>query len=183
METFDRKLAGSLLFVGAAQFLVAMIIAETLYPGYSASLNYISDLGVGPSALIFNSSVFLFGLTVIVSSYYLQRVFRSLLISILVIVAGAGAAGVGLFPETVPLLHPIFSFIAFFFGAISAIAAYKIQKPHMSYLSVIMGAVSLLALILFATKNDLGLGIGGMERMVAYPIILWAIGFGGHLLG
>jgi hypothetical membrane protein len=183
MEPFDRKLAGSLLFVGAAQFLVAMIIAETLYPGYSASLNYISDLGVGPSALIFNSSVFLFGLAIIVSSYYLQRVFRNSLISILVTMAGTGAAGVGLFPETVPLLHMIFSFIAFFFGALSTIAAYKIQKPPLSHLSVIMGAASLLALILFVTKNDLALGIGGMERMVAYPIILWAIGFGGHLLG
>ena len=87
----------------------------------------------------------------------------------MVTVAGVGVAGIGLFFETAPLLHLIFSFIAFFFGVLSAIAAFKIQKPPLSHLSVIMGAVSLLALILLATKNDLGLGISGMERMIVLP--------------
>jgi hypothetical protein len=27
----------------------------------------------------------------------------------------------------------------------------------------------------------LGLGMGGIERMIAYPILLWGLGFGGHL--
>jgi len=27
------------------------------------------------------------------------------------------------------------------------------------------------------------LGAGGMERMIAYPALLWVIGFGGHLMG
>jgi hypothetical protein len=27
-----------------------------------------------------------------------------------------------------------------------------------------------------------GIGFGGMERLVAYPIILWALGLGGFLL-
>jgi len=40
MESFNRKFAGSLLFVGGIQFLVAMIIAEALHPGYSISSNY-----------------------------------------------------------------------------------------------------------------------------------------------
>jgi len=40
--------------------MVGMMMAEALYSGYSARDNYISDLGVGPSALVFNSSVFLF---------------------------------------------------------------------------------------------------------------------------
>ena len=29
----------------------------------------------------------------------------------------------------------------------------------------------------------LGLGKGGMERMIAYPALLWAVGFGGYLIG
>ena len=183
IESFNRNFAGSLLFVGGTQFLVAMIVAEALYPGYSVSSNYTSDLGVGPSVIIFNSSVFLIGLAIVTSSYYIQRIFRNLLISILAALAGVEAAGVGLFLETVPLLHFAFSFTTFFFGALSAIAAYKIQKSPLSYFSVLMGIVSLAASALFVTENDLGLGIGGMERMVAYPIILWAIGFGGHLIG
>ena len=32
-----RKVAGALLFVGAAQFVVGMMLAEAGYPGYSIS--------------------------------------------------------------------------------------------------------------------------------------------------
>jgi len=28
-----------------------------------------------------------------------------------------------------------------------------------------------------------GLGVGGVERWVAYPILLWVTGLGGHLMG
>jgi hypothetical protein len=60
--------------------------------------------------------------------------------------------------------------------------SYKLQKPPFSYFSVILGVVMLLALVLFASGTFLGLGKGGMERMIAYPALLWAIGFGGHLI-
>jgi len=33
----------------------------------------------------------------------------------------------------------------------------------------------------FHSTIDLIIGLGGMERMIAYPILLWAIGFSGHL--
>ena len=46
-----------------------------------------------------------------------------------------------------------------------------------------MGITALVALVLFVTGNFLTLGRGGMERMIAYPEVLWAIGFGGYLIG
>lgn len=39
-----KRAAGVLLFAGAVLFLTGMHIAEYLYPGYSVSGNYISDL-------------------------------------------------------------------------------------------------------------------------------------------
>jgi len=45
-----------------------------------------------------------------------------------------------------------------------------------------LGAMSLVALVLFASGIYLGLGKGGMERMIAYPALLWMVGFGGHLM-
>ncbi len=39
------KISGALLFVGSAQFVIALTVAEALYPAYSISQNYISDLG------------------------------------------------------------------------------------------------------------------------------------------
>jgi len=187
MSSTLRKVAGSLILVGAAQFIVGMILAEVLYSGYNVADNYISDLGVGPSALIFNSSIFLFGLTVVAASYCIWRILGEKLFTklfmILFFLAGIGVMGVGIFTEDAGVIHTIVSFIAFFFGGLSAIAAYKLEKPPLNYISIIMGIITLTALVLFATDNFLGLGKGGMERMIAYPLVLWAIGFGGYLIG
>jgi hypothetical membrane protein len=183
MNNTLKKAAGPLILVGAAQFIVGMMVAEALYNGYSVADNYISDLGVGPSALIFNSSVFLFGLMIVVASYYIWRISKGKLVTVMFLLAGIGAMGVGVFPESVEVIHPIVSLIAFLFGGLSAIAAYRLEKPPLNYISVIMGLIALIALVLFITQNFLGLGKGGMERMIAYPIILWIIGFGGYLIG
>ncbi|MCK5593250.1 DUF998 domain-containing protein, partial [Candidatus Bathyarchaeota archaeon] len=86
------------MVVGGVLCVLGIIIAEALYPGYSTSVNYISDLGVGPSALIFNSSIFLLGVLAVCSAYFIQKAFNFKLFSILAAIAGIGAMGVGLFP-------------------------------------------------------------------------------------
>jgi len=183
MKYEDSKIAGLLLFIGSVQCVLGIIIAEALYPGYSTSENYISDLGVGPSSLIFNSSVFLLGMLVMGGAYFIQRTFNFRLFSILSAITGMGAIGVGLFPEDTGVIHVVFSLITFLFAGLSAVLSYKLQKPPLSYFSVVLGALSLSALVLFSSGIYLGLGKGGMERMIAYPALLWAIGFGGHLIG
>jgi len=186
-----KRAAGVLLFAGAVLFLTGMHLAEYLYPGYSVSGNYISDLGATcratctvfqPSAIIFNSSVILFGLLILISAYLTWREFNNPIIAALICLSGLGAVGVGLFPETAGFLHVIVSFITFFFGALAAIAASRLVKEPFSYFSVLMGLASLSALVLYGLNIYLGLGPGGMERMIAYPIVLWAIGFGGYMM-
>jgi len=182
--TYDsRKIAGLLLVVGGVLCVLGMIVAEALYPGYSASENYISDLGVGPSALIFNSSVFLLGVLAVCAAYFMQKALNFKLFSILTATTGIGAMGVGLFTEDAGVIHAVFSLITFLFAGISAIVSYRLEKRPLSYLSVVLGGVSLVALVLFASGFYLGLGKGGMERMIAYPALLWTIGFGGHIIG
>jgi hypothetical membrane protein len=187
MSDLLRKAAGTLLLVGAAQFIVGMIVAEARYNGYSVSDNYISDLGVGPSALTFNSSVFLFGLLIAAAAYLIWRGVgvgtAPKIVAILYFIAGIGVIGVGVFTENSGAIHGIVSLIAFLFGGLSAIAAYKLEKTPLNYISIIAGLIAIIALVLFMAKNYLGLGVGGMERMIAYPTILWAAGFGGYLIG
>jgi hypothetical membrane protein len=182
MELDDTKVAGTLLFLGAVQFLIVLVVAEALYPNYSVSLNYISDLGVGSTALIFNSSVFLLGLLVVAGAYFIREAFKSNFLFITLILTGIGAMMVGLFPETAGVMHTIASLITFLFGGLAAIVSYKVEKPPFSYLSVVLGALGLVGLGLFASGNYLSLGVGGMERMIAHPVLLWAVGFGGHLV-
>jgi hypothetical membrane protein len=188
------KIAGTLLLVGGVQFVIALIIAEAIYPNYSVSANYISDLGVWskPSAAIFNPSIILFGSTVLASSYFIKKQFKLGKIAYLLALAGAGALGVGVFPENtflvngIPVIHSISALIAFVIGGVSAVAAYKYTKSPFKVISVILGAATLTATVLFVTTRDygyLGLGVGGMERMMAYPTLLWIIGLGGYLLG
>jgi hypothetical membrane protein len=183
MRHENRRIAGSLLFIGGVLCVLGIIIAEAFYPGYSTSENYISDLGVGPSALVFNSSVFLLGLLVIFGDYFIYRAFSSTFFSIFVALAGVGAVGVGLFTEDVAVLHVIFSFLTFTFAGLSAVMSFRLQRSPFSYFSIILGIMGLTALALFGSGNYLGLGVGGMERMIAYPALLWVIGFGGYLIG
>ncbi|MDE1797860.1 MAG: DUF998 domain-containing protein [Candidatus Micrarchaeota archaeon] len=179
----NRRRAGWLLALGAAQFLIALVLAESIYPGYSVSANFISDLGVGPAAGVFNGSVMLLGLMVLLGAYFGWKEFREPFFAAALALSGLGALGVGLFPEGSGLHLPA-SFAVFFFGALAALLAYRLRMSRAeAALSALAGAASLLALALFASRITLGIGVGGMERMVAYPILIWAVGIGGRWMG
>ncbi len=191
MALSNAAKAGALLFLGSVQFGILLMLAEAVSPTYSVQLNYISDLGYlfHTSAPIFNSSAVVFGILAISSAYYLQRSFRWTPFTFLVTLAGVGLLGVGIFNEGSPFqLHELFSLVAFLFSGLSAIAAWKLQKVPLSYFSVILGVVTLVSLALFlpgsgSIGTSIGIGVGGLERLVVYPVWLWAIGFSGHLMG
>jgi hypothetical membrane protein len=80
------------------------------------------------------------------------------------------------------VIHPIVSLITFVFAGLSAIVSYRLQKAPLSYFSILLGAMTLGALALYGSDVFLGLGPGGMERMIAYPALIWATGFAAHLI-
>jgi len=174
-----------------------MLLAEALYPGYSISGNYISDLGAycngvfpnagvcviyQPTSSIFNSSVFLLGVLLVLAAYVFWRPHATRVFPLLVLLTGIGAMGVGVFPETNAVAHEITSDVAFLFAGLSAIWGYRLTKAPMSYFSVILGVVNLVAVVLFTANVLFGLGVGGMERMIVYPVIAWALGMGGYFM-
>ncbi|MCW4017208.1 MAG: DUF998 domain-containing protein [Candidatus Bathyarchaeota archaeon] len=180
----SKKLAGLLLFVGGVQSVLSIIIAETRYPGYSVANNYISDLGVNPhSAFIFNTSTLILGLLTIAAAYNIQRAFSNRVFTATIALAGIGAAGVGLFNELHLIPHYTSAITTFLFGAISAVYSIRIIKPPLGYASLALGAIALAAIVFAVLRMDLGLGVGGMERIIAYPTLMWIIGFGGYLIG
>jgi hypothetical membrane protein len=188
----EAKIAGAVLFAGVVQFALAMFLAEFLYPGYSVSGNAISDLGatcangacrtVQPSSIIFNLSIILAGILVFISGIYLRRAVRAKAIVAFTLASGAAMAGVGLFPETFGVIHGIVSLITFLSISFAAISAYKVERSPLSYFSILLGVFSLVATVLFIDGAYLGLGEGGMERMIVYPVLLWSIAFSGHLI-
>lgn len=173
MQDWQRKLGGVILAGSAVFFFMSMLVAESQYPGYSRTENFISDLGVGSTAGIFNAAMVIVGLGEIAAGLLLFRAFRCGA----VIFSGMGAIGVGLFPETAGTVHALSAAAAFIFGGIAAILmSRKLGYPR-SYMSM-LGMASLAALVLFETGNYLGLGRGGMERMIVYPFLLWGVLFG-----
>lgn len=177
------RLVGVLLFAGITQFMIFLRVSESIYPRYSVAGNYISDLGVGPAAGFFNTSIIVLGVLVMSAALLVYRVFHDLLFTTLVFMSGLGAAGVGAFPIGSPYnLHTIMSFMVFFFAGLSAIAAYRVTRQPLRTASIILGVTTLAALILFASGTYLGLGHGGMERMIAYPPLVWGLVFSGYLM-
>ena len=179
-----RSKAGSLVFGGSLLFFLSLLTAELLYPGYSAADNYISDLGVGPSPsdIIFNAAVFLFGLLEALAAVLLYRSEKERTFPLLLMVAAAGAMGVGIFPSNVQLFHSIAALFAFGGGALAAVFSYRIVGRPVGNAGMVLGAISLVALALFASGTHLGLGEGGMERMALYPFLFWMAGVGAMLM-
>jgi len=198
MARSNGKIAGVLFLAASAQFILGLVIAEALYPGYSVADNYISDLGVGPSSIVFNSSAFLFGFLLIIGTYFLPRTVDFSGLTVLLILTAVGAMGVGIFTSAFTAMHGVVSLMAFGFGGLSAIVSFKVSKLPLSVISVILGVMTLGALALFAvglvttgslTSNEppaseffLGIGPGGMERIIIYPQLIWFTLFSGHLI-
>jgi len=193
-----EKVAGMLFFIAATQFLLGITISEALYPGYSVSDNYISDLGIGPSAVIFNSSAFLLGLLLLVGTYFLRHVSEFKTVNTMLFLMAVGAMGVGVFTKHYRTAHGAVATMAFFFAGLSAISSFKVLKKPLSLISIILGAMTLGALALFSggmiTSGSLtsdvaydssfymGLGPGGMEHLIIYPALMWLAGFSWHLV-
>jgi len=182
MSAGNRSLLGSLLFVGAAQFVFALVVAEALYPGYTIAANYISDLGVGSAALLFGASVVLLGVTRFFGAVFGRQTLGTLL-TVTLALGGLGSVGVGLFPETTGAYHGYFSIVTFFFGAVTVILSYRVTHRPFSYFSVVLGIIALVAFVLSFTHNNLDIGRGGMERLIAYPLLVWSLAFGGYMMG
>ena len=134
-----------------------------------------------------NTSLVLLGLSMAIGSALVyQELRRSRVGFLLMGTAGVGAALVGVFPEdTVYWAHLTGADLAFLLGNIALIAFGRgLHVPRwLSWYSIASGAVALVALCLFLTQNRFFLGLGGMERVVAYPQTIWLIVFGLYLSG
>lgn len=188
--------AGALPLLAGSIALMGIITVETFYPGYNAGAQEISDLGasrppnsdiVQPAATIFNWTMILTGLGVLAATVMLYRSFGDLGFLAPVVLFGVGVLGVGVFDGSEAPMHGIFALLTFVTGGISGLVTFRVTAAPFAYLAAGLGVISLLALAsaigLGGANPLLVMGPGGVERWVAYPILLWLIGPGGYLLG
>jgi len=184
--------ASVLLYMAGALIIMGIITGEVYYPsGYTTRLSQISDLGATvppnsvitqPSATIFNFTMIITGSMILLATFFLQKVFKKWLFSIMLGLLGFGILGVGIFPGNVTPWHGLFSMLTFNIGAIAAIVSFKIVKTPLRYVFMVSGLVTLIFFWGASYFIPL-LGAGGTERWVAYPVVFYLMGMGGYVAG
>jgi hypothetical membrane protein len=190
------------LFVASVQyFLVQILVAGPFTPSYSAANNTISDLGnthcapwngrlvCSPAHAWMNASFVLLGVTIILGSALIVPTFvrrqATRVGFALFALGGLGVVLVGVFPEnTVSALHGFGATLPFLVGNVALVVlGWSLKVPGwLRLFTAISGTVALLALVVYTSGHTLGLGEGGIERVVAYPQTVWQIALGTYLL-
>jgi len=200
VKTFHDRypLVGPIMWMLSVQyFLAQFFVASAWSSAYSLANNTISDLGntacgiygqrfvCSPLHSLMNASFITLGIFMAVGSLLIYQEFKKTKVSLigfsLMAIAGVGTILVGLFPEnTIDSLHVIGALLPFLLGNIGIVVlgvSLTVPKSLRIY-SVLTGAIALAALIFYVSDKYLGLGQGGMERIVAYPQTIWLIVFG-----
>jgi hypothetical membrane protein len=196
--TDNYPYVGPIMWILSIQyFLLQILVARAFTQPYSFLNNTISDLGnthcgiysgrylCSPLHELMNGSFIVLGLFMTLGSMLIYKEFKESKLALVgfsfMFLAGIGTLFVGIFPEnTVSSLHAIGAFLPFFVGNIGLIVLGAVLEIPFSLklYTIISGIISLVGLSFFVTHNYIGLGIGGMERITAYPQTLWLIVFG-----
>jgi hypothetical membrane protein len=206
-------LSGALSIIAAAWAILSISVAESLTPGYNVSTETVSGLGspifsgvcssvpscvapIQPASAVIVFSFFLNGALLLWASYLFRkatnhRVYALAIgiLSVMVLLVGVSYLPFYLGGRSDAVvgaaydLHITAAITAFFLGPVLAIAFYRITRGPFRFLTVVIGAFALAAGLLFLSGNYLGLGLGGMERMIIYPLDIWQALIGSYFLG
>jgi len=194
-----QVVAGALLSITGIGMILSIITNEALYPAarhYSTFANTISDLGgteppnsymVQPNRLMFIMTMAVAGVLVLIATYLLWRVIERRRFLVALGFFGIGIVGIAVFPGNVATIHPLFSLLCFLGGSIAAIMSRKILDVPLRYFAVALGSIALIGTVfgLESLENwgpQATIGIGGIERWIAYPVLLWLVLLGAFFM-
>jgi hypothetical membrane protein len=205
IQTFHERypFVGPSFWMASVQYYIVQIIVALAWTmPYSLRFNTISDLGntacgpyndryvCSPLHGLMNTSFVILGITMILGAILIYHEFSKSFGSALgfsfMAIAGFGSILVGAFPEnTIHNLHLFGTALPFLIGNLGLLLLGSVLDIPMKLrvYTLFSGLLALLALVLFTTHTYFGLGIGGMERIVAYPQTMWLIVFGIYISG
>ncbi|MFJ6351027.1 DUF998 domain-containing protein [Streptomyces sp. NPDC092046] len=204
MDRVRVRIGCAAWIVGVVQFFVVHVMTESAWARpYSWARNNISDLGNAHCALqsepepryvcspehgLMNGSFVALGVLLVVGAVLtggaLWRRGRTAAVARLLLAgAGAGFVLVGLAPadvdENLHVLGALLIMATGNIGLILAGSALAERTPApLRWGTGLLGAAAVTALGLFLSHHYLGLGMGGMERVAAFPVLLWALAAG-----
>jgi hypothetical membrane protein len=191
-------LIGPTFWIISIQYFIIQLVVALAWPvPYNFSKDAISDLGntacgtyatryvCSPYYTWMNVSFIVLGATMIAGSTLIYQEFKKNRANKLgfwfMALSGLGTILVGIFPEnSITKLHSYGAILPFLLGNIALIIfgfSLGLGGKFRIY-TILSGVVALIALLLFSTHTYLGLGLGGMERLVAHPQTIWLVAFG-----
>lgn len=188
---------------GVSQFFVAHGIVESAWSRpYSWARNNISDLGNAHCAMqsepepryvcspehgLMNASFVALGTLLVVGVVFAGALWRrgatAIVARCLLACAGVGFVLAGLAPADVhENQHVLGALLIMAMGNIGLVLtgvglADDVPSPLRSATSL-LGAIAITSFGLFLSHRYLGLGMGGMERVAAFPLLVWALSIG-----
>ncbi len=196
-EDRTRTAAGALFACVGIGVVMSIITNEALYPRrYSTFSNTISDLSgtepphsvmLQPSRSIFIVTMLVAGTLVLLGVWFLAQAIERRRLVIAMSIFGVSLVGIGIFPGNVEGWHPLFALACFLSGSVAAIMSRKVIDGAFRYVATALGVTALLALG-FGLESlehwgpQEALGRGGIERWIAYPVLLWLVGYGAYLM-
>lgn len=197
----DRaRLAGTLFLIGVLVFLFGLHIAESVFPGYSVSENWVSDLGamcttaadysvsgcvyVQPASDIFRTSMAVLGNLLLLGTYLILPLARSRRLFVFLGLLGVGILGAGIVTEASPPYHSLLAVLAFVSGGLAVLDSSRFVPRPLAWVWIGLGILIFVALVALApavaspeAPSWTPLGKGGVERMVVYPVAFWMLSF------
>lgn len=197
--------SGAIAWALAVQFFITQVVTASVWPRpFSLKSDYISDLGntvcgaypagsthtvCSPWHLAMNTSFIVLGVTMILGAALTRDAFPPgwvrKLAALLFTVAGVGVIVVGIYPENTNnarhVLGAGFNFVAGNIAMIVyglALAQRPMERGLLTVFSLFSGGLGFVATLLLVSAHYLGLGVGGMERVAAYPMTVWQIVMG-----
>ena len=173
-----------MLFAAIVQFAFLANISQILYEGYSVKDTLLSDLGVWehPSALLFNTSLVLFGILGISIGVVLWPDKKLNFIPLLFVLCGIGMIIMAAFPISIEWAHDVGAFLSFVLIAVAALCCYWTFPGPFGVVSLLLGIISFFAEITYKSEIYFGLGAAGSERMIIYPLFIWMAAFAAVLI-
>lgn len=193
-----REALGAIAWILSLQFFVVQAIVQSAWTTpFSLSHNMISDLArvscgplfrapgiefaCSPWHALMNASIVANGVLIPLGVILTRPAWpdkRLMTVALAMIsLTAPGHVLVGLFPsDTKPLGHMIGAGMILALGnpgmVAAGLASWR-ERRAQALVSVGLGLAGIAGTILFLSMIDLGIGLGGMERVAFYPLTLW----------
>jgi len=178
MKHVNTKTGGICGILAAIVFIIFTALAVVNYPDYSPYTAWLSDLGVGETALFFNLGLILAGIMGLMLSISLYN-FKARLTTLgttLLLLVDVFLIGVGIFTEDYGVLHTYVSFIFFILAGLALLVlGAGMIKMRAGQFTFLMGiAMAIIYSILGVQPIS--------EFILVAVIIFWSFVFGAWLL-